>query len=175
MIRFIVAAVWLCGVTLGALFFAFSSAKDGGDAEAAQAAPHFGGLDYVKTDVISVPIVKGGAVDGYFLARFVYTVDPVRKAQMSVPADALLADEVFTYVYGNPLFDFSETGKVDMDGFRNGLMETVNARVGEKLIHEVLVEQVDYLSKQEIRDNAVRRRSAAPAAPAPAIPAAGDH
>ena len=94
---------------------------------------------------------------------------------MSVPAEALLADEVFTYVYANPLFDFSETGKVDMDGFRNGLMESVNARVGEKLIHEVLVEQVDYLSKQEIRDNAVRRRSAAPAAPAPAIPAAGDH
>ena len=47
-----------------------------------------------------------------------------------------------------------------MDGFRNGLRDSVNARVGEELMHEVLVEQVDYLSKQEIRDNLRERLKA---------------
>ncbi len=62
-----------------------------------------------------------------------------------------------------------------MDAFRNGLRVSVNARVGETLMHEVLVEQVDYLSKQEIRDNAMRRRAAAHV-PALAVPATGgDH
>ena len=174
MIRFVVAAVWLCGVTLGALFFAFSSVKESADAEAAQPAAYFGGLDYVKTDVISVPIVKDAAIDGYFLARFVYTVDPARKAQMSVPVDALLTDEAFTYIYSNPLFDFSEPKRIDIDGFRNDLRDKINARIGEKLVHEVLVEQVDYLTKQEIRDNTMRRRAVS--APATAVPdTGGDH
>lgn len=173
MIRFIVAAVWLCGVTLGTLFFAFSTTQGPGDAEAAQPA-YFGGLDYVKTDVLSAPIVKDAAIDGYFLARFVYTIDPARKAQMSIPIDALLTDEAFTYVYSHALFDFSEPKRIDIDGFRNALRDRINARVGEKLVHEVLVEQVDYLTKQEIRDNTMRRRSVA--VPAMAVPdTGGDH
>jgi hypothetical protein len=157
MIKFVIAAIWICAVTVGSIFFAFSSTSE--KPEAAAPAPFFGGLDYVKTDVISVPIVKDGGVAGYFIARFVYTADPARLAAMTVPAEAMLIDEVFTYLYSNPAIDFSRAERLDIDAFRNGLRDSINKRLGEDLIKEVMMEQVDYLSKQEIRDNAMKRRT----------------
>jgi hypothetical protein len=157
-IKFIVAAIWICGVTVGSMMFAFSSVqKDAG--EEAAPATYFGGIDYVKTDTLSIPIVHEAAVQGYFIARFIYTAEQKRLAAMTVPAESILVDEVFTYLYSNPLIDFTDTAKIDIDAFRAGLREAMNKRLGEELIKDVLIEQVDYLSKQEIRDNALRRRA----------------
>lgn len=158
MIKFVIAAVWIVAVTVGSIFFAFSSTGSA-PKEAEAPAPYFGGLDYVKTDIISVPVVKSGEVAGYFIARFVYTADPARIAQMTVPMQALITDEFFTYVYSNPLLDFTKGDRIDIDGFRAGLRDSLNKRIGEEFVHEVMMEQVDYLSKQEIRDNAMKRRT----------------
>ena len=55
MIKFIAAAIWICAATLGAVFYSFQmSAAKPATEEAAK--PLLGGLDYVKTDVISVPV-----------------------------------------------------------------------------------------------------------------------
>ena len=158
MIKFVVAAVWIVAVTVGSIMFAFSSGEDKA-AEPAEPAAFFGGLDYVKTDVLSIPVIRGNAVQGYFLSRLVYTVDPKRAAAMSVPLDALLIDEVYTYLFSNPLIDFTQTDKLDIAAFKTGLKESINKRVGEELVHEVLLEQVDYLSKADIRDNTAKRRA----------------
>lgn len=161
MIKFIAAALWIVVVTLGAVFYSFQAAAN--RPPAAAASPLLGGLDYVKTDVISVPFVKSERIQGYFLTRLVYTVEPKQVAKMSVPLDALLVDQVYTYLYGNPLIDFAQHDGLDLDAFRNGIRDSINARVGEKLVHEVLVEQIDFLTPNDIRDNAVRQRKAAAA------------
>lgn len=157
MIKFIAAAVWICAATLGAVFFSFqmSAAKPASE-EASN--PLLGGLDYVKTDVISVPVVRDATVGGYFLTKLVYTVDPLVLAKLSIPADSLIVDQVYSYLYGSPQIDFSRTTELDLDAFRSGVRDAINKRIGEQLVHEVMVEQIDYLSKDEIRDNALRRR-----------------
>ena len=156
MIRFVIAAVWICGVTVGSIFFAFQAAGSKPGAEGA--APFFGGLDYISTGVISVPLIKEGSVQGYFLSRLVYTVEPEVMARLSVPAETLLIDQVYTHLYANPDIDFTQKESMDLDRFRNTIRDSINARIGEKLVHEILIEQIDYLSKGEIRDNTLRRR-----------------
>jgi len=169
MVKFIIAALWIVGVTVGSIFFAFSSTAEK-PVEQAKPTPYFGGLDYVKTDVISVPVVRQGQVAGYFIARFIYTADPSKLAKMTVPMDAIVTDEVFTYVYSHPLMNFERGDQIDVVSFRNGLRDSLNKRIGEEFVHEVLMEQVDYLSKQEIRDNAVKRRAPPKAKPLPEPP-----
>lgn len=170
MIKFIAAALWIVAVTLGAVFFSFQVEPEGPQTKEEKAM--LGGLDYIKTDVISVPLLKRERIAGYFLTRLVYTADPKAIAKMSVPAEALISDQVYTYLYGNPLIDFTAYDQLDLDAFRNGIRDSVNARVGEKVVHEVLVEQIDFLTPDDVRDKTVRRNSsAAPAteaAPAPA-------
>lgn len=155
MIKFIAAALWIVVVTLGAVFYSFQAAANRPPVEAAQ--PLLGGLDYVRTDVISVPFIKSERIQGYFLTRLVYTVDPKQVAKMTVPIEVLLTDQVYTYLYGNPQIDFSEHDRLDIDAFRNGIRDSVNARMGDKLVHEVMVEQIDFLTPADIRDNAVRQ------------------
>lgn len=156
MIKFVAAALWLCAVAIGATFYSFQSASAKLDAPAPL--PLLGGLDYIKTDIVSVPVLQDGRVNGYFLTRLVYTVEPEKMAKLSVPADALIVDQVYSYVYGNPDLDFADHETLDLDAFRAGIRNKINEKVGEDLVHEVLVEQVDFLSKEEIRDNTIRRR-----------------
>jgi len=161
-IKFIAAALWIVAVTLGSVFYSFQAAANLPAAE--EQKPLLGGLDYVKTDVISVPLLKGERVHGYFLTRLIYTVEPKEVGKLSVPMASLLVDQVYSYLYGNPQIDFTEYEKLDLDGFRNGIRDAINARVGSKLIHEVMVEQIDFLTPDDVRDNAVRQREAAAAA-----------
>ncbi|WEX08335.1 hypothetical protein [Chelativorans sp. AA-79] len=156
MFKFVLAAIWISAATLGAVLYSFQMSQARGNAEPAP--PFFGGLDYVRTGVMSVPVVKNGRVDGYFLARLVYTVEPAKMKALSLPANLLLLDQLHSYLYGNPQIDFSDKEHVDLDALRGGIRDSINARVGDKLVHEVLVEQIDYLSKADIRDNAIRRR-----------------
>ncbi len=156
MIKFIVAAIWLCAVTIGAVFYSYQNASAKLNAPAPP--PLLGGLDYIKTEIVSVPVLHEGRIGGYFLTRLVYTVEPQKMAKLSVPADALIVDQVYSYIYGNPDLDFINHETLDLDAFRAGIRKKINEKVGEELIHDILVEQVDFLSKEEIRDNTIRRK-----------------
>jgi hypothetical protein len=168
MIKFMVAALWISIATTGALLYTFQSAQKPQDT--AEAAPNaFQGLDYVKTGIISVPIFDKGKVYGYFLARLVFTAEGTRLAALKLPAEALLADQVYSHLYANPEIDFTRRDDLDINAFRESIRAGVNERLGEPLIHEVLVEQVDFLPKDEVGSSSVNQASAAPiATPAPA-------
>ncbi|MEP9372669.1 hypothetical protein [Mesorhizobium sp. KR1-2] len=166
LVKFIGAAVWICIVTLGAVFysFQFSSAKT---ADPKALPPLLGGLNYVKTDVISVPVFSKANIDGYFLARLVYTADPKELKKLTVPAESLIVDQVYTYLYANPQIDFAKRENFDLDAFRNGVRDSINERVGETMIHEVIVEQIDFLPRDETRDRVASRREIMRPATAP--------
>jgi anthranilate synthase component 2 len=61
MIKVIAIAVWICAATLGAVFYSFQAAGEHGVGETPK--PMLGGLDYVKTDIISVPLIRRFAGD----------------------------------------------------------------------------------------------------------------
>ncbi len=156
MIKFVFAAVWIVAVTIGTIFFSFSAS--GEKHEAGDASPFLGKLEYMKTDMLSVPVVRSGEVKGYFLSRLVYAIEPDKLKKLSLPADTLLVDQLYTYLFSNQQIDFSDPKGLDLDAMRNGLRDSINKRVGDTLVQEVLVEQIDYLTKEQIRDNALRRR-----------------
>jgi len=149
MIKLMAAALWISIATTGALIFSFQSATKDDTEEEAQATA-FAGLDYVRTGIISVPIFENGKVHGYFLARLVYTAEGKRLAQLKLPAEALLSDLVYTHLYGHPEIDFTSRKNFDVDSFRETLRAGLNERIGEDLIREILVEQIDYLPKDQV-------------------------
>ena len=79
--------------------------------------------------------------------------------RLQAEAESLMVDEVYTYLFSNPLIDFSKPEAIDLDAFRAALRDRINLRTETKLVHEVLVEQIDFLSKDEIRDNTIRRKN----------------
>ncbi|MGY6707001.1 MAG: hypothetical protein ACXIVF_01635 [Rhizobiaceae bacterium] len=154
MIKFALAALWIIAVTAGSVLFAYQSAGDRTETE--EQASYFGGLDYVQTEVISVPVLRNNEVYGYFLARLVFTAEAEKLRRMIMPPDAIIFDEVYSYLFANPMIDFSRQETLDLDAFREGIKNSVNRRVGEALVQEVLVEQIDFLTKADIRDSMMR-------------------
>lgn len=166
MIKFVLAAIWICAVSVGAVLYSFQSSQ----ARSTSAPPpaFFGGLDHISTDLVSVPLVKNGTVEGYFLTRLSYSIDSQQLKTLTVPVNAVLVDEIYSYLYANPQIDYSKSGAFDIGAFRDGLRESINERVGSKLIHDVFIEQADYLTKSEIRSNTAPRRIGSDKAATPA-------
>src|SRR5262249_18918413 len=96
MIKLIICGLWACAVTL-ASSYAVVYWQTGGRASAAPDAKHEepheggggagGGLEAVKTRMISVPIIADGAIQGYVLAQFSFTVDGSLMKRMPVKPD----------------------------------------------------------------------------------------
>ena len=104
-------------------------------------------------------MIRNSTVQGYFLTKLVITAEPADIAKLSVPAPDLISDQVYTYLYGNPQIDFSKVATLDLDKFRASIRDSINQRVGIELAHDVIVDQVNFLTMDQIRDNAIERRS----------------
>jgi len=149
MIRIIAIGLWICAVAFGSLFMAVrqnASSSDG----AQTATSGFGGVDYVKTDVMSVPIISNGGVAGYVVTQLVYTVDSNIRKKLTVPLEFFISDEIFRKFYGS-YSDTKEVEKVSFEDVRASIITDLNARFPEPVIKDLLVEQFNYISAEEIR------------------------
>ena len=160
MIKLAVTAVWICGVSLASVYFSMQAATP--MAPDARPSDFFGGLDYVRGEVVSVPVISDGKVHGYFLSRLVFTAEPEKLARLSIEPQDLITDEIYSHLVGNELINVTKLDTFDLASFRGGIRDALNARVGEKVFHEIIIEQIDYVSKDEIRSNMQRRRPPAP-------------
>ena len=107
--------------------------------------------------------------------QLVYTVEPAEIAKLSVPASALMTDQVYSYLYSNPQIDFTKTASLDLDAFRKNIRETINGRIGADIVKDVLIDQVSFLTQDEIRDNAINRRESPGRAAKPAAEKPAEH
>ncbi|GLS38165.1 hypothetical protein GCM10010869_37590 [Mesorhizobium tianshanense] len=55
-----------------------------------------------------------------------------------------MTDQVYSYPYSNRRIDFTKKETIDLDAFRKAIRDTINTRVGADLVHEVLIDQVNF-------------------------------
>jgi hypothetical protein len=149
MIKLILSGLWVCLVTLASTYAAVSWHT--GKASKAETQKLFGGLESVKTRMISVPIVADGAIHGYVMAQFVFTVDTNVMKRLSVKPDVFLLDEAFKVIYGGQSIDFRHFKKQDLPGLSRQIADNVNKRLGVALIDDVLVQEMNYIAKENVR------------------------
>jgi len=159
MIRIIAIGLWICAVAFGSLYFSFQKGMLPSD-EVATSPAGFGGLDYVKTDVMSVPIIANGSVAGYIVTQLVYTLDSNIRKKLTVPLEFFISDEIFRKFYGS-YSDTKDVEKVSFEDVRASIITDINSRFPEPVIQDLLVEQFNYISAAEIRAMNMRGGGAA--------------
>jgi hypothetical protein len=151
MIRLILSGLWVCVVTLTSTYAAVSWLAP----RAPEAETHIqklnGGLESVKTRMISVPVIGDGAVHGYVLAQFMFTVDGKAMKHLVVKPDVFLLDEAFKAIYGGESIDFRHFTKRDLQGLSKQIGDNVNKRLGARLVEDVLVQELNYVAKDHVR------------------------
>ncbi|MCQ0988172.1 hypothetical protein [Jiella marina] len=151
MIKLIAVGVWAAIVALGSSYVMASVFAPEPVAEAEKEPTYFEGLDYRSTDSVTIPMISDQAIQGYILARFVYTIDGKVGNSLKVPPDPFILDEVFRRLYSADNFDFDHPEKFDLTELTTSIKESVNKRYEQELVHELLVEQFDYIAKKEAR------------------------
>lgn len=153
MIKIIVAGVWACAVALVASYFAVSWQ---GTHAAAEHAPDKlrGGLETVRTRMISVPVIRSGAVQGYVMAQFSFTAEAKTLKHLSVKADTVVIDEAFKAIYAEEAVDFRHMKKQDLPDLGKRIVEASNKRFGVRIIEDVFVQELNYVPKEGVRTGA---------------------
>jgi hypothetical protein len=162
MIKLMLAGLWVCLVTLGSTYavVAWHAAPTPPTPVAvAQPAAHaepetatvFSGMETLRTKMISVPVVADNAVQGYVMAQFAFTVDSKIMKRLVIKPDVFLVDEAFKAIFGSGTIDFRQFKKQDLPALTKQIAGNVNKRLGVRLIDDVLVQELNYLPKDQVR------------------------
>ena len=149
MIRLLAVGVWACLVaTVSSYAAGYWIARHG---KVVGSDETFQGLEYKKTRSINVPVIANGSVQGWVVAQFVYTIDAKVAKALSVPPDAFVLDEAFRALYAEEKLDFRKLNKVDLGRVTKDLVARVDARMGGDIVKDILVQDFNYVSKDDIR------------------------
>ena len=140
-----VIGLWVLVVGLGTSYAVAS--LDGGAKQPGDLAKPV--LQLEKTRVINVPMIANGAVRGFIVAQFGYTVEAAKAKALPVAPDAFLLDEAFRAIYTDDKLDFLHLEKYDIDGFTGRLVAAANKRLGADIVHDVLIQDFTFISKEE--------------------------
>ena len=149
MIKLVAVGLWVCAVTLASGFAAVS--WQAGRLPQPEGASLFGGLSTVKTRLISVPIIAEGAVQGYVVTQLVFAVESSILKRLAIKPDLIIVDEAIRTIYAGDGIDFRHLTKQDLPLLAKTLAGNVNTRVGAKLVEEVLIEELNYIAKDQVR------------------------
>ena len=150
MVKTALIAIWVCVVMAGSVYATVLFSGSGPKEEKA-VEEFFGGLDYVKSDIISVPIISEGKIGGYVVAQFVFTIDGTIFRQLSVPPNVFIVDEAFRALFAGEVVDFKNMKKYDIDGLKKRIAMSVNERFKSELIQDVLIERLNFIPLDEVR------------------------
>lgn len=156
MLKLVITGVWVCIVTLGAVYgsiqLANASKDDGSDG--APKVPQ----ELVRGEVTTFPVISGGRVQGYFLTRTSFVVDKNKLAEIDLPVPEILTDELYTALVGNRVIKIGASHNFDLEAFRKTIKESLNERLKKDVVLDIIVEQIDYLSKDDIRTNIAQKQ-----------------
>jgi hypothetical protein len=151
MVKLILTGVWVAIVTLAAVYFSiqFSKPEDPNAADAKKKATE----ELVRGELTTFPVIENGSVEGYFLTKTSYIADKNKIAAITLPIPELLTDQLYTELVGDNVIRIGDNRKFNLKAFRDRVKDALNKRLGDGVILDVIVEQIDYLTKEDLRAN----------------------
>ena len=126
-----------------------------GSAASAEHEPErlYGGLETVRTRMISVPVIRSGAIQGYVMAQFSFTADAAILKRLSVKADVVVLDEAFKAIYGEDTLDLRKmTEAGPAAALVKRIVEGSNQRFGTRIVEDAFIQEFGYVNKDGIRN-----------------------
>ena len=146
MIRGLVTSLWILSMTLASVYVGTMMQGNGaapGAAQSAQASAP------VRLKSMTVPVIGGGALQGYVLTQIAVSVKPDLLKNLPQPAELLLNDEVFKTLYSEGQIDFHHMEKQDLASLSKKIRQNINDRAGAPIADDVFIQELHYMSKKD--------------------------
>ncbi len=147
MIRLVASCIWICLVTAATGYAAATWKLAHVESEAPDHPAEK--IQYEKLHPINVPMIANGVVQGYVVAQlgFTYTDNAPRN---TVPPEVYLLDDAFRIIYSDPTLDFHHLEKYDVGRLTAALVQRANQRLNANVVKDVLVQELNFISKSDI-------------------------
>ncbi len=146
--KLLVTGLWICAVTIASCYGAVTW---GGGLFAKKTEAYLEGLQYQKLAPINIPMIADGRVQGYVIAVLVFTADARLMHTLPVPPNAFVVDEAFRQIYADPNLDFRKLAKYDITKRLAEVRGAVNTRLGAEVVKDVLVDEMNFVPKRDVR------------------------
>ncbi len=155
MIRNLIISIWIMCLTLASAYFGTEMQANQARFETAPAAQ---APVLIALKSMTVPVIADGAIQGYVLTQISVSVKPDLFKALPHPADLVLADEVFKTIYSEEQVDFKHLVKQNLSDLSRKILKNINARVDAPLAGDIFIQELHYLSKQEVAAGSLYRR-----------------
>lgn len=157
MIKTLLIGLWVCIVALGSSYF-FVQMNNSSSANV-PSEEEVGGVEFIKTDMVSVPIIREGKVEGYLVAQLSFAVNKGKLAKLGFEPAPYLVDVAYRTLYESSAIDFSQLRPQDLTALVKKISEGANAKLGNEIVKDVLVNEINYVPRDEVRTNWVKKKS----------------
>ncbi len=148
MIKLLAVGVWSCVVALAASWGVASWRSHPAPASAHAEAKD---LELKKARPLNIPIVAEGAVQGYVVAQFSFTLDRTAAKQLPISPEAIVLDEAFRAIYSDDRLNFRHLEKYDVDRLTKDLVGRVQRRLNSDAVKDVIVHEFNFVALSDLR------------------------
>lgn len=149
MIRFLMIGMWVCAVALGSSYATAYWAA--GAAQAKAEDPYLPGLEYRRLPVTTVPMILDGSVQGYVLAKLVYTADAAQLHKLPIDPAVFVTNAAFSEIYLNGRVESGKIAKYNLEEMLGRIKAAVNAHLNGDVIRDILVDSLNYIDRTDMR------------------------
>jgi hypothetical protein len=148
MIKLLAAGIWSCTVALTA---SWGIASWQSHAPPTTAPSQANDLELRKARPLNIPIVADGAVQGYVVAQFSFTLDRASAKQLPLSPEVILLDEAFRAIYSDGRLNFRHLEKYDLNGLTKDLVGRVRQRLNSDAMKDVIVQEFNFVSLGDLK------------------------
>jgi hypothetical protein len=150
MLKTIGFGAWACIVALGAAYT--SATWNPGETVAAVRTEHkLESLEFRKPAAITVPMVSDGRLRGYVVAKITFTANAKDMHAFPIDPQPFVLDEAFRRIYTDGKVEFDHMSKYNLGEMTAAIKKAVNTRLGVDLVDDVLIEELNYVDKEAIK------------------------
>ena len=156
MIKLIIVGLWACIVALGSSYFFIQTNNSASNVPTEEEAA---AIDFIKADMVSVPIIREGKVQGYLVAQLSFAVSKLEAKKLGFEPMPYLVDVAFRTLYDNTAIDFMKLRPQDLTTLARKISQGVNEKLGREIVKDVLMNEINYVPRDEVRTNWVKKKS----------------
>lgn len=147
-------ALWIAAVTLAGVYLGQNAASSG-DSEMQEAGGGGHGTSSLynefHTDLFAIPHIEKTGIAGYLTGRFTIKTIAAEEAALKIPLNTLIFDSLTHHFYAEAGAFATSAGWERLRETLDELRAIANETAGREVVAEVLIEQLDYFSKDDIR------------------------
>ncbi len=155
MFRIIGLGIWIILVTscatLASVYFWSDTTGDGSQATDA-------GVEELVSEMTSIPVMRNGDISGYVILQLSFAADKVLLGEKKLDPMPFLRDAAFRVLFTSVDIDFRHIRKDQLDRLTSEVAREANVRIGAELVRNVLLQQFNFVKKEDIRTNWIGSR-----------------